>query len=72
MPALVEQHVGRLHVPVHERPPVGGVERAGDLGQHRQRPLGRERPLPPQHAAQIAALHEAHRQVGYPSCSPAS
>ena len=39
---LVEQDVGRLHVAVHEPAPVRGVEGAGDLGQDRERPLGRE------------------------------
>ncbi len=63
---LVEEDVRRLHVPVHEAPPVGGVERTRHLGQDRQRPLGRERALALENALQVAPLHVAHREVELP------
>jgi hypothetical protein len=37
---LVEEHVGGLHVPVHEATRMSGVERVGDLGEDLERPRG--------------------------------
>ena len=67
---LVEQHVGGLHVTVHERPPVSGVEGAGHLGQDAKRPLRAQLALAVEHAPQVVALDEAHRQVELPVVLP--
>ena len=45
MLALVEQHVRRLDVPVHEPARMGGVERAGDLLEDADGVRRLERPL---------------------------
>jgi hypothetical protein len=63
MPVLVQQDVGGLHVPMHERAPVSGVERVRDVGEHRERPLRRKLLLALQDRSQIASLDEPHRQV---------
>ena len=60
---VVEQHVRRLHVPVHEPLRVRGVERLRDLRDDRQRPRRVERSLMPEERAQIRALDPPHRQV---------
>ena len=59
----VDEDVPRLHVAVHEPPPVGGVERLGDLADKGERTLGRKRPLLREDRAQIAAVHVAGREV---------
>jgi hypothetical protein len=64
--ALVQQHVRRLDVAMDQRAPVRGVERAGHLGQHRERPLRGEFAVSFEHALQVASLDEVHRHVQLP------
>jgi hypothetical protein len=59
----VQEDVRGLHVAVHERPAVRGVERAGHLGEDRQGACRAELPLVGQEGAQVPPLHEAHREV---------
>ena len=54
-----EQHVGRLHVAVHERLGVRGVERVGHLGDHVHRARRRERAALDE-VREVAAVDEAH------------
>ena len=58
--AGVQQHVGRLDVPVHQIVLVGGVERRGHLADDRPDPVRGQRALPLQQRADVAALHVAH------------
>ena len=63
---LVQEHVRRLDVAVNQAAPVRRVQGVGDLSQHRQSTLRRKLPLALEHAPQVAALDEAHRQVELP------
>ena len=54
-----QQHVGRLHVAVHERLGVRGVERVGHLGDHVHGARRRERAALDE-VGEIAAVDEAH------------
>ena len=63
MVVLVQQHVRRLHVAVHERPAVGGVERPRHLAQQVQRPLRRELAVALEDRLQVLPVDEAHREV---------
>ncbi len=65
MPVLVEQHVRRLHVAMHETTGVSGVERARDLLHDPNGPGRLERPAA-QHDLQVAADDEAHHDVELP------
>ncbi len=65
MPVLVEQHVRRLHVAMHETTGVSGVERARDLLHDPNGPGRLERPAA-QHDLQVAAHDEAHHDVELP------
>jgi hypothetical protein len=56
-----DQHVGGLHVAVDESQCVRGVERAGDGGDERERPLWIERRALAEHLPEIGPLDEAHR-----------
>jgi hypothetical protein len=61
--ADAEHHVGRLDVAVHEPARVRRVESGSHLRDDRDRPLGRQRAVRPDHRAQVGALHVAHRLV---------
>ena len=54
-----EQHVGRLHVAVHERLGVRGVERVGHLGDHVHGARGGQRAALDE-VGEVAAVDEAH------------
>ena len=54
-----EQHVGRLHVAVHERLGVRGVERVGHLGDHVHGARRRQRTVRDE-VREVAAVDEAH------------
>ncbi len=62
-----DEDVAGRHVAVHEPGGVGGVERVGDAGQHRERPLRRQRPLVAQQRAQVDAVDVRHREVEQPA-----
>ena len=59
----VDEDVPRLDVAVHEPPPVGGVERFGDLTDESQRTLGRKRPFVRQNRPKIGAVHVPGREI---------
>ena len=63
LPRLVQEHVGGLHVAVHETAAMGGIERFGDLAADAQCALGRELALPAQERLQVLALDVARGQV---------
>jgi hypothetical protein len=58
---LVEQHVARLDVAMHEAALMGGVERLRDLTGDRHRPLGGQRCAVAHQGPQIEAVDVAHR-----------
>ena len=60
---LVEEHVRRLDVPVHEPARVRGVERGRDLGADRDGALRLEAPLALQQRLELAPLDVAHGDV---------
>jgi hypothetical protein len=64
--ACVDEDVGWLHVPVHEPGRVRRVKRRRDRGQQERGPLGRKRPLPVHHRAQVATGHIPHREIQDP------
>ncbi len=59
--ALLDEHVGRLDIPVNEPARVGGVERLGDLRDDGGGPLRVDRALLDDRG-EIVTLHERHRQ----------
>ncbi len=62
----VEQHVGRLHVPVHQAVGVRGVQRGRYLGNDADHPGRRQRALLVDQRPDIPALHVAHRDKQHP------
>ena len=58
-----DQDVGRLHVAMDDAGRVGGVERHGDGGEHRDDPRRRERTVLGQESAEIPTGHVFHRDV---------
>ncbi len=66
---LVEQHVGRLHVPVDDPLAVRVVEGTGHVAQERRR-LARGERRAPHPVGQGAAPHEAHGHPGPPALDP--
>ena len=56
----VQQHVARLHVAMDQAAAVSGIECPRQLLGDRDRALGRESSLSPQHGLQISARHVAH------------
>ena len=63
VPALVEQDVAGLHVPVDETSRVRGVERRRDLRHDLDRAIGRQRPPVRDQVPEIVSLEVAHRDV---------
>jgi hypothetical protein len=63
---LIEQDVRRLDVAVDETAAVRGVERARDLGENRDRTIGRELGLAFEHGLQVTPLDVAHGEVELP------
>ena len=63
VPALVEQDVAGLHVPVHQTSRVGGVERRRDLRHDLDRAIRRQRPPVRDQVPEIVALDVPHRDV---------
>ena len=61
-----DEDVAGLDVAVHEAVPVRLVERAGDLRDDADRPLGLERRSASRIAPQVGALDVAHRHVEQP------
>jgi len=57
-----EQHVGGLHVPVHQARGVRGVERGSDLRDQVRRACGIERSFPLEHHGQVGSLDQPHVQ----------
>ena len=57
----VHQHVGRLHVTVHQPGRVRGIQRRGHRRDDRGRPPRRQRALTPEQRAHVAAGHVPHR-----------
>ncbi len=56
----VQQHVARLHVAMDQAAAVSGIESPCQLLGDRDRALGREGSLSPQHRLQISARHVTH------------
>jgi hypothetical protein len=55
--------LGGLHVAVHQAAPVRRVQSTRNLGQDAERPARGERALAVEHALEVGALPEPHRQV---------
>jgi len=68
-PRLVagDEDVRRLDVAMDQAGGVRDVERSGDVRDQRDRPLGLERPLAAQKAAQVDAFDPLHRDVEEPA-----
>ena len=62
----VEQDVRRLDVAVHEAACVRSVQRGRDLRADRDRPAGSSAPFGSEQRAEIAAVHEPHREIDAP------
>jgi hypothetical protein len=58
-----EQHVRRLHVPVHEPALVCSMKPIGDPGDEVHRPCRLERTLFIDQSAQVRSIDEAHRDI---------
>ena len=56
----IQQHVGRLDVPVDEPVQMSGVQRQRDLGDDVGTPAGGQRPGVIEQPAHVPALHVAH------------
>jgi hypothetical protein len=57
--AGVQQHVGRLHVPMHQTATLGRIQGAGDLGEYADRG-GRVQAAALEARSQVAPVHVAH------------
>ena len=67
---LVEQHVFRLHVPVHHARPSRGIEGRGHIGHDAGRILDRNSPLTREPLAQAFAGDLVHHVVQQPVRAP--
>lgn len=64
VPAIADQHVGRLDVPVHHSLSMGVVERVCDITQNLEGVLEVERLVAGQHVFEGATAHQAHGVEG--------
>ena len=64
---LADQHVGRLHVAVHQPAPVRRVQPARHLAQDAHGALRGQPAVALEQELQVAPLHEPHRQVELPA-----